>query len=771
METRGTAATAWTLLLLLASPGLARAAAAPAVSEVVVVSPSPVPGAAADANTVPAAVQSLTAADLEAEGEPDVLRTLADQAGGVALDYAQGNPFQPNLVFHGFEASPLQGVAQGLAVYVDGVRFNAPFGDVVNFDLLPSAAIESLTIEGSNPVFGLNALGGSLDIRLKTGLDWQGAQADVSGGSFAQREADAQVGARVGDAAVYLAASALSQAGWRDLQSSEIETAYGDVAWKRGPAEAHLEARFANSILNGPGAAPVQLLAADPAAQFTAPNLMKNQYAETSLRAALQVSPQTAVQGLVYLQSFRQQIANGNASGDLPCDDGSGLLCQETGYSTTTGGAPIPAFLGPSPFAYSELADQQTRTLGYGGSVQLTDQRKVLGLASRLAAGASFDGAGSRFTAATYVGGITADTRVFVGPGVLVDEPGIDTPVDVRVENAATGLFASEALDLTPRLTLTLSGRWNDAAVRLDDHLGGDLSGRHDYRRFDPAAGLAWRAASWLTVYGGYAEANRAPTPAELSCASPADACSLADFFVGDPDLKQVVARTFEAGLRGGFAPFARAHLDYSLGLYRSDLSDDIAFINSPVLGRAYFANIGRTRRQGADANAVLTAGPWRASVSWSHTEATYQTGFVEAGGSNPAADSNGDLTVVPGDRLPGVPRDQVKLGLFFQATARLSLGATAVGQTNQVLFGDEANLTAPLPGFFVVNLNGDYRLGRRVDVFVRIENITDARYATYGTFSPTSQVFLAEAPGAMDPRSYSPAAPIGAFGGVRVSF
>jgi outer membrane receptor protein involved in Fe transport len=110
--------------------------------------------------------------------------------------------------------------------------------------------------------------------------------------------------------------------------------------------------------------------------------------------------------------------------------------------------------------------------------------------------------------------------------------------------------------------------------------------------------GLAYEIAPWLAVYGGYAVANRTPTPAELSCAGPSNSCSLANFFVGDPDLKQVVSRTFEAGLRGSLPVFEKGRLRYSLALYRSDLDDDIAFINSPVQGRAFFANIGSTRRQ-----------------------------------------------------------------------------------------------------------------------------------------------------------------------------
>jgi iron complex outermembrane recepter protein len=171
---------------------------------------------------------------------------------------------------------------------------------------------------------------------------------------------------------------------------------------------------------------------------------------------------------------------------------------------------------------------------------------------------------------------------------------------------------------------------------------------------------VTYKVTPSLTAYAGYAEANRAPTPSELSCASPADSCSLANFFVGDPDLKQVVAHTIEAGLRGAVRFGEDDRLNYNLGVYRSNLDDDIIFVNSVTVNRAFFTNVDQTRRQGIDAGIQYKTPRWSAYLAYSYTDtytdATFQSTFVEAAGSNPAADANGNITINPGNRLPGVP-------------------------------------------------------------------------------------------------------------------
>lgn len=757
------------------APSRARAQAAPTplpfgAEPVLVVGVSPLAGSGVDRDKVPAATSVLTQDALMRTGTPDLIDSLASEVPGVTLDSAAGNPFQPTFFIHGFESSPLQGTSQNIAVYLNGNRFNEPFGDTVNWDLIPEIAVRSVDVESADPVFGLNALGGSINIHLKDGFSTSGGEADVSGGSFGQALGEAEYGRRFGAFAVYVAGSVEHQDGWRDLQSSDIQNFYGDLGWQGESSEVHLNLNLANSVLNGPGTAPVELLAADPAAQFTAPNLVADKSVALAASGRHDLSDTLSIEAQAYYDNFLQRVVNGNAPNDAPCNDGLGLLCSDPGTpSTTLGGAPITDFLDGGP--YSELDDQTTSTNGFGASLQVTERAKLLGHGNTLIVGASFDGARTVFSAVSLLGGLTSDTRVFTGPGVVIDEPGNNVPVRVGVDDEYEGIFASDTIDVTRAVSITAAGRLNAAEIDLDDRNGGDLTGHHAYNRVDPSVGLTWRPLAAAGLYASYSEANRAPTPAELSCAGPTDSCSLANFFVGDPDLKQVVARTVEMGLRGTVAPGAAGKLRYDIDLFRTNSQDDIEFVNSQILGRAFFTNVGQTRRQGVTVHAFWSAGWYSLFLNYAYTEATFRSSFVESAGSNPAADANGNITITAGDRLPGVPAGKLVLGGDAHLTTRLSVGATATWQSGQYLFGDEANLTPRFDGFFVLDLHGSYRLTKRLEVFASIDNVTDARYSVYGTFSPTSSVFLSQAPGAANPRSENLAAPIGGFGGIRATF
>ena len=282
---------------------------------------------------------------------------------------------------------------------------------------------------------------------------------------------------------------------------------------------------------------------------------------------------------------------------------------------------------------------------------------------------------------------------------------------------------------------------------------------------------MTWKFLPDVSAYASYAEANRAPTPEELTCASATSPCSLANFFVGDPNLQQVVAHTVEAGLRGRVHPFPGGILSAELAYYHTTLDNDILFVNSPIQGRAFFQNVGSTLRQGFDINLQLKTERWLAWLAYSYIDAQFQTGFTESSENNPAADVNGNIQVQPGDRLPGIPANLLKLGVDYKLTDAWTVGGSGIYASGQYLFGDEANLTAPTPPYFVVNLHTQYQVTKNLQLFALLQNAFNVTYYTYGTFSQTSAIPIVQVPGANNPRSYSPAAPIGVTVGLRATF
>ena len=241
---------------------------------------TPLSHATVDAQKFPHPVQTLKAKDLTRKGVANATQALNDQAAGVNLVNSQANPYQPTVLYHGFEISPIQGTPAGLSVYVDGARFNTPFGDLAIWSLLPDEAISSLSLEDGNPVFGLNALGGAINVQMKNGFNYSGGQAEFSGGSFDKIEANLEYGKQYGNTAVYVDLGETHAGGWRDEQSSDIQNFYGDLGWRGDHAELHFNVTLADSQLNGPGTVPVELLAADPVLAIHRPQPHRRQVPE-----------------------------------------------------------------------------------------------------------------------------------------------------------------------------------------------------------------------------------------------------------------------------------------------------------------------------------------------------------------------------------------------------------------------------------------------------------------------------------------------------------
>ncbi len=785
---------------------------APFAQQVEVVGTVPAPGSTVDRERIPATISVVTASELEDRHAASLADALNEQLGSVTLEGTTTNLFQPTLRFRGFTASPLLGLPQGVAVYQNGVRINEPFGDTVQFDLIPQFAVAQAQLSaGAEPTYGLNALGGAMVMRLKDGFEHTGFRGEFSGGSFERYSATAEWGANAGPWAVYFGATRFDENGWRTAQPSEVTQAVADVAYSDETIDAGVTFTYADSSINGNAPAPVELLDANRSAVFTYPDITDNRLGFVQGRFNVSASPTWSVQLTGYYRDLDRKTLNGDEAEFEVCDDdflppGAPLrtLCfgaddddddeesehegdddgddhngdDDDGEARPLVDVNTGRFITEDDAAGDAAYNRTTtRSKGYGATLQATaasafgdDGENVLTL------GVSADLADVGFTATSEIGTLTADRGV-TGSGLLAGIHG-QTPDDLfntglDTANSALGLYFSDTLSFTDRTHLTVSGRYNHARIEIADRLGTSLDGEHAFSRFNVGAGAVHQFSDAVSLFGRYGESNRAPTAAELSCADPAEPCRVPNAFISDPPLEQAVARSVEGGLRGRLLHASRWRLNWSVAVYHTAIADDILFVASPeLIGTGYFQNAGDTRRVGLDAELsgqVVRLG-WFAGYGL--VDATFQSPLELPGDNevNDAATEGGFVAVEPGDRMPGIPRHSFKAGIRYGLTDSWDVMLETVTASSRIFIGDEGNDQAVLAGYGIANLRSVYRAGEHLDLFVRIDNLFDKRYATSGVLAEL-ELFLSEAPDASDPRFVGPGAPRSGFGGVRVRF
>jgi outer membrane receptor protein involved in Fe transport len=744
-------------------PAPAPPAAEPPLPETVVTATTPLHGSGLPREEVPANVQTVTAAQLAAQHSLDLSSYLGAAVGSVHVNDVQNNPLQPDLQYRGFLASPLLGAPQGLSMYLDGVRLNEPFGDTINWDLIPTNAIRSVNvIPGSNPIFGLNTLGGALSIETKDGFSDSGVEGSLLYGSFGRKLARASGGAHGERFAVFAAAQLLDEDGWRDHSPTSGQQAFLSASYRNQGSWADLSLLAGNSSLTGNGPAPEQLLATGRNQIFTYPDTTRNQMFMAVLRGERPLSAHVALSGAAYARTNRTRSVNGDQREWSACTMTAGVLC-----STDDSGAEIPVLdANGNPVPFSDTYDAalnrtDTRQTSVGLSAQLAAHAPLRAHENHFFLGATVDQSRIRFRAQSTVGHLEAD-RGTTDLGFL--DPASPIAVDSVVDDF--GVYASDTLALRPQLFLTLSARLNLSSLSLRDQLGDALNGDHSFHRLNPAAGLSYQPRPWLGGYFGYSESSRAPTAMELTCASPTDPCRLPNAFLTDPPLAQVVARTFEAGLRGGVRRGGTS-LRYDVTAFRTTNSDDILFISSgAVANQGYFANVGETRRQGLETSLSgrrrlgARAGDLDWALYYTLTDATFQTSFVAPSATHPDA-VNGSIAVPAGAHIPSIPAHTGKAVIGWTSSFGLFAGLNLLATSSQYLRGDEANLLAPVPGFVVVGARLGYQIAPPIAIVLLANNLFDARYSTFGVLGDAADVLGA----AYDSRRFlGPGAPRAAW-------
>ncbi|MGQ0835729.1 MAG: TonB-dependent receptor [Gammaproteobacteria bacterium] len=776
--------------LLLAAAGatvqpalvLAEEQASRALQEIVIVAPY---GTGVDPDLVPANVQRATAEQIGRAQALDLSDFLNRNFASVNVNHAQNNPLQPDVNFRGFTASPLLGLSPGLTVYQNGVRINEPFGDTVNWDLVPLSAIDSVQLlAGTNPVFGLNTLGGALSLQMKNGFSFQGTAGEAYAGSFGRRVASAQHGGNDGRWGYYGAVDYFEEDGWRDFSPSDALRFFGALSLRGDRSTLDLSVAHADTNLRGNGSSPAELLAVDREQVFTHPDITENSLTQVILEGSLRPSDAFQIAGNLFHRSIDTDMFNGDGTIFEECEFGTEEFLVEEDFIDLNAdgacsaaddaeielvldpnGAPIEAELdGEELNAINNLGRREQE--GYGGSAQLSFRSSVRGRENNLTLGAAYAKGETSFDSAVEVARLLED-RSTSRSGIFADE--FRTNLDSA--SSAASVYFLNALHLSERAVLTLSGRYDDTRIRLADRSGQtpELDGSHGFERFNPAAGITFRATRAITMFGSYGQSARAPTPVELACASEDAPCNLPNAFLADPPLDEVVARSGELGVRGNAGA-----LRWRLGAFQTTNEDDILFqtVGGAQANVGFFDNVADTRRAGIELGFSQRVRRVHWFVEYSYLEATFEDAFVVNSPNHPLFEDevapqiagDGKLLVAEGSSIPGIPRHQANLGIDLSLNGRFMIGADALLRSGVHVRGDEVNALGRTDSYAVLNLRSEFRLGDRGLLFARIENVLDEEYETFGLLGEPDEVFETFS----DPRFFGAGPPRGAWIGIR---
>jgi len=713
-------------------------------NKVEVINTTPLAGVGLPLEQIPSNVQVVNGEALLEQRSLNIADYMNNNLLGVSVNETQNNPFQPDILFRGFTASPLLGSPQGLSVFQDGVRVNEPFGDAVNWDLIPVNAIAGINLmPGSNPVFGLNTLGGALSIVTKNGRTHQGGAVETSFGSWGRQNTAAEFGGVSADGSVdyFISGNYFDEDGWRDYSPTEVKQLFGKVGWQNATSRLELSYTGADNNMIGNGLIQEELMR-----QFgretvnTRPDQTKNTMSFLNLNGSHWFNDDVQLTANTYYRQSKRKTLNGDVNDDFdyPNPDWD-TACQNAVDVDDDNLASLNCS--------GALNRSTTKQNGYGFNAQLAFNQPFMQKQNQFIVGFGYDHSRIKFNQSTEFGNINA-TRGVDGLGLESDE----AAVELRGRTNTWGLFATDTLSLNDFWHLTLSGRYNHIKVENRDKLIPDvtdpetLSGNHSFSRFNPAVGLSFTPTKDLTVYGSYNEGMRAPTSMELGCANPAVPCKLPNAMAGDPPLEKVVSKTFEFGARGNLT----SNIKWSGAVYRTENHDDIQFISTNAANAmGYFDNVGRTRRMGLDLGLNGNLGKFSWNAGYSYLKATYESdlSLVNEVNSSSYTDINGNdvIDVKKGDRLANLPDHALKIRMQYQVTPNWSVGTNINTFADVYARGNENNKhvansgsgyqgSGKVSGYTVVNLDTRYKFGASGwQVFAKAINIFDKEYASGG--------------------------------------
>lgn len=605
--------------------------------DVNIISVTPVQGSGLDMERVPGKIQILSREKISKKKNFSITETLNREATGISLFNLNSSPMQNDINFRGYVGGPLLGTAQSIAVYQNGMRVNESFGEVVQWDLVPEFAINSMQIfTGGDPIFGQNALGGAITMEMKNGFNFEGANVTTSGGNYGRSNEVLEYGKQFGDVAIYLGANFNYDSGWREKSESYLNTVFGDVRYRPDEdTEFFINFGQAYTDLRGNGAVPLTLMDLEGRdAVYTYPDNTHNKNYYANLGGNHFVNDKLSIQGNIYYRHMERRNYNGDEFEAGDCGLGyntdrgtaDGILCSELEVS----GGSDETYLDVSgnTISYTALGleadddENEIESIGainrsntkqnqMGFNFQSTYDSDFYNKNNTLITGLSYEYSHNSFASSTELGIIQSDRGV-QGTGVLLSQDAeaeniFITNIEATTHNLA--LYGSNTIDIDDSTSLNLSGRWNWASLKMEDQYGTALEGHHFFNEFNPGVGVTRKIGDTLvlgrtSVYATYKESSRTPSVAELGCADPDQPCRLPNSFQADPPLDQVKNRSLEMGARGlkGGNLFGMEHnINWNATAFAGRNYNDIIFIGGNRVGTGYFRNVGNTQRMGTE--------------------------------------------------------------------------------------------------------------------------------------------------------------------------
>ena len=732
-----------------------------------------------DANVIGSA-QIITTEDISRAQATSLADHMRNQLVSVNISDVQNNPFQPDVQYRGFTASPLLGLPQGISVYLNGVRFNEPFGDTVNWDLIPLAALDSVALySGSNPAFGQNTLGGALALKTKNGFNYTSNEADVRFGSFGQQQYTIQSGGNNGNWGYYFIGSTYKEDGWRDFSQSELKQALANFSYQGETHNIELLVAGNDNEMTGNGAAPEELIAIEGRETvYTHPDRTSNEYKLISLSSDSIINDDLSFQANAYYRQNKINSLNGDDSDYEECDLGAGeTLCEEdegggppemvdfVGYSEGTPLSDISTL--DADDIDGTLNDGATDNTSYGLATQLIHVTSFDSFDQEVIFGLGMDKADISFKSNTQFGILnndSADDDRSVSATGLFDS---ESQVRLDVTTEQKYLYASYSMAFEQGVTLNFAGRYNHSKVIMNDLIDdgeGSLDGNHKFNRFNPAVGVDYQINDNFKAKVSYSESSRVPSPAELSCADEDDPCKLPNGFVADPPLEQVVAKTVEASIQYNTDSVAAIATVFS-----TRTIDDIIFQQAgSTSSEGYFVNIDKVQRQGVELAYTVAFNDVTLGTSYNYLKATFESPFVSFSPVNPLG---ANRQVNPGDVIPGQPQHQFKLHADWQINDDMSIGSEFLYASDSYYRGDEANENKKIPSYSLINVYFAYQISSQLSLSAKVDNLFDREYETFGTYGEADEVLEDFYPTVDSPYFVGPARPRSFSVGVNYKF